>query len=80
MFVLFVSFCKQILLQSEVLELKANPDRSGQGVVIEAGMRQGLGAVATTLIQRGTLRIGDIFVAGAAWGKVSQHCATLCAI
>jgi translation initiation factor IF-2 len=60
------------MLQAEVLELKANPNRAAQGVVIEAGVKQGLGTVATTLIQRGTLKNGDIFVAGAAWGKVSS--------
>jgi translation initiation factor IF-2 len=60
----------QILLQAEVLDLKANPNRLAQGVVIEAAMRQGLGPVATTLIQRGTLRTGDIFVSGASYGKV----------
>jgi hypothetical protein len=53
-----------------VLDLKATPNRLAQGVVIEAAMRQGLGPVATTLIQRGTLRTGDIFVSGASYGKV----------
>ena len=59
-----------ILLQSEVLELKANPDRDAQGVVIEAKMERGRGSVATVLIQRGTLRVGDVFVAGNEWGRV----------
>jgi translation initiation factor IF-2 len=63
-------YASQILLQAEVLDLKANPNRLAQGVVIEAAMRQGLGPVATTLIQRGTLRTGDIFVSGASYGKV----------
>lgn len=59
-----------ILLQSEVLELKANPDRSAEGVVIEANLESGRGAVATMLVQRGTLKVGDIVVAGAEWGRV----------
>jgi len=59
-----------ILLQSEVLELKANPDRSAEGVVVEANLETGRGAVATLLVQRGTLNVGDIVVAGAEWGRV----------
>ena len=59
-----------ILLQAEILELKANPDRSADGVVIEAKLDKGRGPVATVLVQRGTLRLGDIFVAGSAWGRV----------
>jgi translation initiation factor IF-2 len=59
-----------ILLQAELLELKANPDRDAQGVVIEAKMERGRGSVATVLIQRGTLRVGDVFVAGDEWGRV----------
>lgn len=59
-----------ILLQAEILELKANPARSAEGVVIEAKLETGRGAVATVLVQRGTLKIGDIVVAGAEWGKV----------
>ncbi|MEC9346237.1 MAG: translation initiation factor IF-2 [Pseudomonadota bacterium] len=59
-----------ILLQAELLELKANPDRSANGTVIEAKLEQGRGAVATVLIQGGTLKIGDIFVCGATWGRV----------
>ncbi len=59
-----------ILLQAELLELKANPKRSGVGTVVEAKMEQGRGSVATVLIQRGTLKIGDIFVVGAQWGRV----------
>ena len=57
-----------IILQSEVLELKANPDRAAEGTVIEARLDKGRGAVATVLVQAGTLKIGDIIVAGAAWG------------
>ncbi|GAB4571578.1 MAG: hypothetical protein Tsb008_02880 [Rhodothalassiaceae bacterium] len=59
-----------ILLQAELLELKANPDRMADGVVVEAKLEKGRGPVATVLIRRGTLRIGDVFVAGAEWGKV----------
>ncbi len=59
-----------ILLQSEVLELKANPVRPAEGVIIEAKLEQGRGSVATVLVQRGTLKVGDIFVAGAEWGRV----------
>jgi translation initiation factor IF-2 len=59
-----------ILLQAEILELKANPDRNGEGVVIEAKLERGRGAVATVLVQRGTLHVGDIFVAGSEWGRV----------
>ncbi len=58
-----------ILLQAELLDLKANPDRPAEGVVIEAKMEQGRGSVATVLVQRGTLRVGDIFVAGGEWGR-----------
>jgi len=59
-----------ILLQSEVLELKANPDRVASGVVVEAKIEHGRGPVATVLVQRGTLRVGDIFVAGNEFGRV----------
>lgn len=61
---------ESILLQAEVLDLKANPERRARGVVIEAKLEKGRGPVATVLVQRGTLRVGDIFVAGAEWGKV----------
>src|SRR5215472_16362934 len=59
-----------ILLQAEILDLKANPNRSAEGVVLEAQVDRGRGAVATVLIQRGSLRVGDIFVAGSEWGRV----------
>lgn len=59
-----------ILLQAEILELKANPDRAAEGVVIEAQVDRGRGTVATVLIQKGTLRVGDIFIAGSQWGRV----------
>lgn len=59
-----------ILLQAEVLDLKANPNRTASGVVVEAKMDKGRGTVATVLIQRGTLKVGDLFVAGTEWGRV----------
>lgn len=59
-----------IALQAEILELKANPNRAAEGVVVEAKLDKGRGPVATVLVQRGTLRVGDIFVAGAEWGRV----------
>ena len=59
-----------ILLQSEILELKANPGAIASGVVVEAKIDKGRGPVATVLVQRGTLRVGDIFVAGDEWGRV----------
>src|SRR5947207_3434113 len=59
-----------ILLQSELLDLKANPNRPAEGVVLEAKVERGRGPVATVLIQRGTLHIGDIFVSGSEWGRV----------
>jgi translation initiation factor IF-2 len=59
-----------ILLQSEILELKANPDREAHGYVVESKVEKGRGSVATVLIDRGTLKIGHIFVAGAEYGKV----------
>ncbi len=59
-----------ILLQAEILDLKANPDRPADGAVIEAKLEKGRGAVATVLVRRGTLKVGDIFVAGSEWGKV----------
>ncbi|MDF1854994.1 translation initiation factor IF-2 [Pseudooceanicola sp.] len=59
-----------IALQSEILELKANPNRAAEGAVIEAQLDVGRGPVATVLVQRGTLRQGDIFVVGEQWGKV----------
>ena len=59
-----------ILLQAELLDLKANPERSAEGAVIEAKLDKGRGPVATVLVQRGTLKIGDIVVAGSEWGRV----------
>ncbi len=59
-----------IMLQAELLELKANPDRNAEGVVVEAKVERGRGSVATLLVQRGTLKQGDIFVIGAESGRV----------
>lgn len=59
-----------ILLQAEVLELKANADRAAQGAIVEAKLDRGRGPVATVLVQRGTLKVGDIVVAGSEWGRV----------
>ncbi|MFT4089664.1 MAG: translation initiation factor IF-2 [Asticcacaulis sp.] len=59
-----------ILLQAEVLDLKANPDRTAEGTVIEAQLDKGRGPVATVLVSRGTLKRGDIVVAGSSWGRV----------
>ncbi|WP_260483513.1 translation initiation factor IF-2 [Sphingomicrobium flavum] len=59
-----------ITLQAELLELKANPDRNADATVVEAKLDKGRGPVATVLVQRGTLRVGDTFVAGPAAGKV----------
>ena len=59
-----------ISLQAELLDLRANPDRSAEGVVIEAKLERGRGPVGTVLVQRGTLKVGDIVVAGSAWGRV----------
>ncbi|PWC31619.1 translation initiation factor IF-2 [Azospirillum sp. TSO22-1] len=59
-----------ILLQAEILELKANPGRSAEGVVVEAKLERGRGSVATVLVQRGTLKVGDVFVTGSEWGRV----------
>src|SRR5450631_149057 len=61
---------EMIGLQAEILDLKANPQRPAEGTVIEAKLDRGRGPVATVLIQRGTLRVGDLVVAGAEWGRV----------
>ena len=61
---------EEILLQDEVLDLKANPDRTAEGAVIEAKLDKGRGPVATVLVQTGTLMPGDILVAGNEWGRV----------
>ncbi len=59
-----------IHLQAEILDLKANPNRSAEGIVVEAKLERGRGPVGTVLVQRGTLAVGDIVVAGSAWGRV----------
>jgi translation initiation factor IF-2 len=59
-----------ILLQAEILDLRANPERAAEGSVIESRLDRGRGPVATVLVQKGTLRQGDIVVAGAEWGRV----------
>ncbi len=61
---------EMILLQADVLDLKANPDRRAQGVVIESKLDKGRGAVATVLVQKGTLRVGDFVVVGGQFGRV----------
>ena len=59
-----------ILLQADILNLKANPNRAARGVIIESKLEKGRGSVATVLVQKGTLRVSDIFVSGSEWGKV----------
>ena len=61
---------EKIMLQAEIMELKANPERSAEGTVVEAKLDKGRGPVATILVKRGTLNVGDIFVVGAESGKV----------
>ncbi len=59
-----------ILLQADILNLKANPDRAARGTIIESKLEKGRGSVATVLVQKGTLQVSDIFVSGSEWGKV----------
>src|SRR5690606_13235141 len=61
---------EQILLQAEILDLKANPDRPASGTVVEATLDPGKGPVATILVQKGTLRVGDNFICGKFSGRV----------
>ncbi len=61
---------EMIILQSEIMELKANPNRPAKGVIIESKLDRGRGPVATVLVQTGTLKVGDAFVSGIAYGKV----------
>ena len=65
-----------IQLQSEILELKANPARAAEGTVIEAKLDKGRGPLATVLVQRGTLRVGDVFVAGASSARSARWSTT----
>ncbi len=64
------SLLEMILLTADILELKGNPDIAAQGAVLEARKEVGRGIVATVLVQNGTLKVGDVFVSGAAWGRV----------
>ena len=59
-----------IILQADILNLKANPNRIARGSIIESKLEKGRGSVATVLVQKGTLKVGDIFVSGSEWGKV----------
>ena len=59
-----------VMLQAEIMELKANPARAAKGIVIESKVEAGRGPVGTVLVQQGTLKVGDIFVAGSEWGRV----------
>ncbi len=59
-----------IHLQSDLLDLKANPNRDARGVIVESKLEKGRGSVATVLVQKGTLKVSDIFVSGSEWGKV----------
>ncbi|MEN3027551.1 MAG: translation initiation factor IF-2, partial [Chlorobiota bacterium] len=61
---------EKILLEAELLDLRANPDRPARGTIIEAHLDKGKGPVATVIVQNGTLRIGDVFVAGLQYGRV----------
>ena len=61
---------EMILLQAEILDLKANETRSAEGAIVESRLEPGRGPIATVLVQRGTLSIGDVFVAGSEWGRV----------
>jgi translation initiation factor IF-2 len=61
---------EKILLEADVLELKANPDRFARGIIIESELDKGRGITATVLVQKGTLKIGDPFIAGIYYGKV----------
>ena len=60
-----------VLLQAEILELEASPDAAAKGVVVESSLERGRGSVATVLVQNGTLRQGDMVVAGSFFGKVA---------
>eukprot|EP00529_Nitzschia_sp_RCC80_P000410 CAMPEP_0113493894 /NCGR_PEP_ID=MMETSP0014_2-20120614/28828_1 /TAXON_ID=2857 /ORGANISM="Nitzschia sp." /LENGTH=860 /DNA_ID=CAMNT_0000387773 /DNA_START=129 /DNA_END=2711 /DNA_ORIENTATION=- /assembly_acc=CAM_ASM_000159 len=66
----------KIMLQAEIQDLQANPDRNAEAIVIEAYVEKGLGTVATSLVKKGTLKVGDIFVAGETYGKVKALIST----
>jgi len=61
---------EMVVLTADLLELKADPERPAQGVVLEARKETGRGVIATVLVQNGTLKVGDVFVSGATWGRV----------
>ena len=61
---------ESILLQADLLNLSANPNRAARGSIIESKLEKGRGSVATVLVQKGTLKVSDIFVSGSEWGKV----------
>ena len=61
---------EKVLIEAELLELKANPDRRAEGVVLESRLDKGKGIVANILVQNGTLKVGDPFVAGPCYGRV----------
>ncbi|RMF56509.1 MAG: translation initiation factor IF-2 [Calditrichaeota bacterium] len=61
---------EKILLEAELLELKANPNKRARGIILEAQLDKGRGPVATVLVSDGTLKVGDVFVAGTQWGRV----------
>src|SRR5207247_8878312 len=61
---------EMLLLQSDILELKANPNKLARGTIVEAKLDRGRGPVAAVLVQEGTLRVGDAFVCGVFYGKV----------
>ncbi|TFH93928.1 translation initiation factor IF-2, partial [Porphyromonas levii] len=64
------SLLEMVVLSSEMLELKSNPDRKAKGTVIEAKLDKGRGAVATLLVQNGTLHVGDSIVVGTSYGRI----------
>ena len=57
-------------MQADLLNLSANPNRAARGSIIESKLEKGRGSIATVLVQKGTLKVSDIFVSGAEWGKV----------
>ena len=61
---------EKVLLEAEMLDLKANPNRKATGTIIESSLDKGRGYVATVLVSNGTLKMGDIVIAGTSWGKV----------